>query len=163
MNFKTKARKRIGQAGQALMKWFHQTLPASHALPDEEPQIFAVTNCHPTRIVLYTAAFQCGWKVQFMKSLREAIEVVHFRTPKAVFYDHAVGDQSWERYCSCLSRAGVPFVMAARNWDDETFLAVLKVGGYQVYGNPLTSEQLVEVVGLASEMARLANLPVVAI
>jgi hypothetical protein len=131
------------------------------ANPDREAEVFAVTNCYPTRIVLYAAAFQGGWKVRFMKSLQEALEATHLKKPKAIFYDHDAGDPAWDRYSSSFSREGVPFVLLAHKNDDETFMVVLATGGYQVWGDPLTSEHMVKAVDFAGEVSNLAKIPVV--
>lgn len=117
--------------------------------------VFAVTRCYPTRLALYAAAFQGGWRVNFRKSIREAAETARSSGAKAVFYDPRAGDPGWKRYCSVLSRQGVPFVYLARCPDDDAFLAVLSAGGYQVSGNPLTSEVIVKAVDFAGEMASL--------
>jgi hypothetical protein len=126
----------------------------------EEPLVFAVTHCYPTRLALYAAAFQGGWKVIFRKSIREAAEAAQSCRAKAVFYDPVVGDTGWRCYCSLLSREGVPFVFMAHPRDDDAFLAVLAAGGYQVSGDPLTSEEIVKAVDFAEEVAALARVPV---
>ena len=151
--------KRIKEASRALLKHFQQRTGSGST--GGETELFAVTNCYPTRIVLYAAAFQGGWKVQFMKSLHEAMQETYSRKPKAVFYDHNVGDPAWHQYCSSFSREGVPFVLLAHKSDDETFLIVLAAGGYQAWGDPLTSEEIVKAVVFAGEVADLARVPAV--
>ncbi len=126
----------------------------------EEQLVFAVTRCYPTRLALYAAAFQGGWRVHFTKSIREAAEESRTSMPIAVFYDAAAGDPGWKRCCLSLSREGVPFVFLARNSDDEAFLAVLAAGGYPVSGDPLTSEEIVKAVDFAGELATLSRVPV---
>jgi hypothetical protein len=160
MNLATVARKQVEQAGRALVNWFQRKCHGGPRDLSEGPEVFAVTNCYPTRIVLYAAAFQGGWKLHFMKSLREALEATHSRRPKAVFYDHHVGDPVWDQYCTSFSHMGVPFVLLAHKTDDETFLVVLAAGGYQAWGDPLTSEEVVKAVDFASDMAGLAPVPV---
>jgi hypothetical protein len=153
MNFATKARKRIQQALRALISY-------SRKNSGKEPVVFAVTKCYPTRIALYAAAFQGGWKVHFMKSLQGAVTAAGSQRPKAVFYDHAIDDPAWDQYCSSLSRDGIPFVLLAHRNPDETFLVVLAAGGYQAWGDPLTSEEIVKAVDFAGEVAGLARVPV---
>ena len=154
MTLGTMLQKRIRQATRAVLNSIHQI---SHSRPekDEEPEVLAVSNCYPTRIVLYAAAFQGGWKVRFMKSLGEAHEASLFRRPKAMFYDRTAADPRWHQYCSSFAREGIPFVLLAHRNDDETFLDVLGSGGYPACGNPLTSETVVNAVILALEMASL--------
>ena len=127
---------------------------------EEDPVVFAVTNRYPIRLVLYAAAFQGGWKVQFMKSLSEVKAATPVERPKAVFYDHAAGDPAWDRYCSSLSREGIPFILLAHKSVDETFLIALAAGGYHAWGDPLTSEEIVKAVNFAGEVAGLAHVPV---
>ena len=155
MNLGMKTHKWIEQAVRALMRYIQQN-SRTHSSP-EEPVVFAVTNCYPTRLMLYAAAFQGGWKVHFMKSLREAAETTRVQRPKAVFYDHTVGDPAWDRYCAALSLECVPFVLLAHKKVDETFLVVLAAGGYQAWGDPLTSEEVVKAVDFGVEMAGLAT------
>ena len=167
MNLGTAARKRVQEVVRAFIKHVaftkrvQENSQAGSHISDQETEVFAVTNCYPTRIVLYAAAFQGGWKVHFMKSLREALDATHSRRPKAVFYDHHAGDPAWDEYCSSFSREGVPFVLLAHKNDDETFLVVLAAGGYQAWGDPLTSEDIVKAVEFAGEVAELARVPVV--
>jgi hypothetical protein len=153
MNLGSKARTWVQQAVRALLSCTRQN-------SGKDPVVFAVTKCYPTRLVLYAAAFQGGWKVHFMKSLQEAVTATRSQRPKAVFYDHAVGDPAWDQYCSSLSHAGVPFILLAHKNLDETFLVVLAAGGYQASGDPLTSEEIVKAVDFSSEVARLAHAPV---
>jgi hypothetical protein len=143
--------KRIREAFQGLIKQFQHR---------NEPLVFAVTNRYPTRVALYAAAFQGGWRVQFLKSLRQAAEMAREERPKAVFYDHASGDPAWDRYCSSLSGEGVPFVFLANRNDDQTFLSVLAAGGYHASGDPLRSEEIVKAVDFAGEVAALGHVPV---
>jgi len=160
MNLGTTARERIKEATRALMKHFQQSPCAGSHNPNGEQEVFAITNCYPTRIVLHAAAFQGGWKVHFMKSLHDALEAAPSRRPKAVFYDHHAGDPAWVQYCSSFSREGVPFVLLAYKSSDETFLVVLAAGGYQAWGDPLTSEEVVKAVAFAGEVAELSRVPV---
>src|ERR1039457_3424126 len=137
MNLGTAARKRVQEVVRAFIKHVaftkrvQENSQAGSHISDRETEVFAVTNCYPTRIVLYAAAFQGGWKVQFMKSLHDAMQETYSRKPKAVFYDHNVGDPAWHQYCSSFSREGVPFVLLAHKGYDETFLIVLAAGGYR--------------------------------
>lgn len=156
MNLGTRTRRQIQQAARALRKFLQHN---DHN--NEEPRVFAVTHCYPTRLVLYAAAFQGGWKVHFMKSLRTAVEAASVDRPLAVFYDHDEDDGAWQKFCSSLSRDGVPFVFLARQSDDEDFLAVIAAGGYPVPGDPLTSEEIVKAVDFAGEVAALAHVSVV--
>jgi hypothetical protein len=126
----------------------------------EESVVFAVTNCYPTRIVLYEAAFQGGWKVQFRKSLGDVLEESRSGKPKAVFYDYACGAAEWEQYCSVLAADGVPFVLVARKISDEILMVLLERGGYHAWGNPLCSEDIVKAVDFAEEVASLSGTPV---
>jgi hypothetical protein len=161
MNLGTMARERINQAARALMNYLRLNSRAGSGGSGQEPEVFAVTNCYPTRILLYAAAFQGGWKVHFMKSLRDALEATHSRRPKAVFYDHKAGDPAWDQYCSSFSCEGIPFVLLANKSDDATFLVVLATGGYQAWGDSLTSEEIVKAVDFAGEVAGLARVPVI--
>jgi hypothetical protein len=149
--------------GIKTLKWIQQIFRASlnsFRSPDDASVVFAVTNRYPTRLILYAAAFEGGWKVHFVNSLQRAVSTVRQVRPKAVFYDHAVGDPAWDRYCTSLSRDGVPFVLLANKHADETFLVVLAAGGYQAWGDPLTSEEVVKAVKFAGEVAGLAHVPV---
>lgn len=160
MNFGMSARIRIRQAVLTAARYLRRNSRADSEGLDE-PVVFAVTNCYPTRIVLYAAAFQGGWKVRFMKSLGDVLEAAYDRVPKAVFYDQDGGDPAWERYCSFFSFENVPFVLLAHTNADETFLRVVAAGGYQAWGNPLTSEEIVRAVTFAGEVAGLPRVPVV--
>ena len=124
---------------------------------DDEPIIYAVSNCHPTRVALYAAAFQGGWKVEFMKSLQDVVKASRKRKPKAVFYDHGDG-QPWDQYCSTLSAQGIPFILLGHKRSDETFLVLLARGGYHAWGNPLASEDIVKAVEFAEEVAGLPHM-----
>ena len=140
---------------QALRGWMQSLGRAVHARPlssARETLVFAVTNCHPTRVVLYAAAFQRGWKVEFMRSLRDVREAVRSRRPIAVFYEHANDGTPWDRYCSTLAGEGIPFVLLGHKSCDETFLILLACGGYHAWGNPLTSEEIVKAVEFAGEV-----------
>ena len=158
MNIGMMVRRRIREAARALLKHAHERFGSGS--PNEWPVVFAVSNCYPTRIVLYAAAFQGGWNVQFMKSLREALEASYSRMPKAVFYDHRAGDPVWHEYCSSFAREGVPFVFLGHKSDDETFMVVLASGGYQAWGDPLSSEEIVKAVDFAVEVAGPTRAPV---
>jgi hypothetical protein len=160
MNLGMKTHKWIQQVFRALMRYIQQNSRPDSGASDREPVVFAVTNRYPTRLVLYAAAFQGGWKVHFMKSLRQVVAATRTEKPKAVFYDHAAGDPAWDYYCATLSREGVPFVLLANKNIDETFLVVLAAGGYQAWGDPLTSEEIVQAVEFAGEVATLARVPV---
>ena len=154
-------RKWIQQTLRALMTCTRRSAPPDpHDRRHDEPLVFAVTRRYPTRLVLYAAAFQGGWRVHFMKSLREVVKATGTRKPKAVFYDHAAGDPAWDQSCSTLSREGIPFVLLANKKVDETFLVVLASGGYQAWGDPLTSEEIVRAVEFAGEMLALSRVPV---
>jgi DNA-binding response OmpR family regulator len=160
MNLVMTARKRVKQIARAVIRHFQLDDHADSRRTGEEPLVLAMTHCHPTRVMLYAAAFQGGWKVHFVKSLREALETAHRQKPQAVFYDHAIGDRDWDHYCSALSRERIPFVLLAHKADDETFLLVLATGGYQTWGDPLTSEEIVKAVEFAKEVVGLARVPV---
>jgi len=153
-----KALKRLERAARALVTQFQRR--SGRGSQSEQPLVLAVTHCHPIRVVLYAAAFQGGWRFHFTKSLRAALDVASTRRPKAVFYDHAAGDPAWCQYCLCLSREGIPFVSVAHKNDDSIFFGVLAAGGYQACGEPLTSEEIVNVVDFAQEVAGLAHVPV---
>lgn len=119
--------------------------------------VFAVSNCHPTRVAIYAAAFQGGWKVVFMRSLSEVVEAVHTRRPRAVLYDHREGGPRWDHYCSNLAGEGVPFILLAHSYCDQAFMLLLTAGGYPACGSPLTSEDIVKAVHLAEEVAVLSR------
>jgi hypothetical protein len=147
-------------AGKAVRMLMHGLGRAVHAGSHElveESVVFAVTNCHPTRVAIYAAAFQGGWKVEFMRSLSDVLEATRSRTPKAVFYEHIGGGTSWDRYCSLLAGKGIPFILLGHKTSDETFLVLLAAGGYHAWGNPLTSEDIVKAVELAEEVAGMAR------
>jgi hypothetical protein len=146
---------KVKRAVQMLMHGLERAVHSSPRESIEESVVFAVTNCHPTRVAIYAAAFQGGWRVEFMRSLREAVDAARVRKPKAVFYDHA--DQApWDQYCSTLAADGIPFILLAHKSCDETFLVLLAAGGYYASGNPLTSEDIVNAVNLAESVAALA-------
>jgi hypothetical protein len=121
--------------------------------PEGESLVFAVTNCYPTRIALYAAAFQGNWKIVFMKSLREVQEAVRARKPRAIFFEHSPENTDWDRHCSAFATQDIPFILLAHRNCDETFLVLLAHGGYHAWGNPLTSENIVNAVDLAEEVA----------
>lgn len=156
MTVGTNVCKRMEQAAQGLIKYVRQNSGLTRGI-GQPPVVFAVSRCYPTRIILYAAAFQGGWKVQFVSSLREALSEAHFHRPKAIFYDHDAGDQEWDEYCSCFSRERVPFVLLAHKEKDHTFLVVLAAGGYQAWGDPLRSEDVVEAINFAEEVAALPS------
>lgn len=143
---------RIREAVQGLVKQFEHR---------DEQLVFAITNRYPAKVALYAAAFEGGWRVQFLKSLSEAAETAYQERPKAVFYDHAANDPAWDRYCSSLSNEGIPFVFLANRNDDQNFLKVLTAGGYHACGDPLTSEEIVKAVDFAGEVAALGSVAVV--
>lgn len=159
MGFGANFGKRIQSKARALWIRIHKNSSAS-ARARREPLVFAVTRCYPTRLKLYAAAFQGGWKVDFRNSIRDAAEAAQVARPRAVFYDPTAGDPGWKRYCTSLSREGVPFVLVSHSWDDDAFLAVVAAGGYQVGGDPLTSEKIVKTLDLAGEVSALRRAPV---
>jgi len=128
----------------------------THEDPDQA-LVYAVTNCHPTRIVLYSAAFHCGWHIEIMRSLPEMMEAIRTRRPRVVFYEYSNDGASWDKYCSALSRQGIPFILLAHKACDETFLLLLGAGGYHAWGNPLTSEEIVKALELAEEFHGLSR------
>jgi hypothetical protein len=158
VNLGTKARKTIDQAARALLKPFQRRSGCGSR--SEEPLVFAVTHCYPMRVVLYAAAFQGGWNLHFMNSLREVVDAASTQRPKAVLYDPAAGDPSWRQYCSSLFRDRIPFVCLAHKRDDDAFLSVLAAGGFQACGEPLTSEEILSVVDFAEEVGGMAHVPV---
>jgi hypothetical protein len=152
---------RVRQTVRMLMRGLGRAVHAGSHASVEEPLVFAVSNCHPTRVVLYAAAFQGGWRIEFMRSLRDVLQATRIRKPKAVFYDHATGpDEAWNQYCSVLASEGVPFILLAHKSCDEIFMVLLASGGYHAWGNPLSSEDIVKAVDLAEEVAGLSHAPV---
>jgi hypothetical protein len=119
-----------------------------------------VTDRYPTRILLYEAAFQGGWKIEFIKSLRDVLERTRSRKPKAVFYDHDTGLAGWDQYCSALAAQGVPFILLGHKSCDDAFMVLLERGGYHAWGNPLHSEDVVKAVEFAEEVTSLSHAPV---
>jgi hypothetical protein len=119
-----------------------------------ENVVYAVSNCHPTRIAVYAAAFQGHWSVEFKPSLEHVMEAVRIRRPRAVFYDHTNRGREWDQYCSEISRMGIPFILLAHKPHDETFMVLLSRGGYHAWGTPLASEQILKAVALAEEIGR---------
>src|SRR5579864_6380995 len=98
----------------AVQTWMRELAQAVHGAPKAssmEPVVFAVSNCYPTRILLYAAAFQGGWRVEFLDSLRDVLHAVRTRRPKAVIYDHTGDSKGWDTYCSALAAQGVPFIL----------------------------------------------------
>ena len=148
-----RVRHAIHSLWHGLERAVHSGPPDSAALP----LVFAVSNCYPTRIVLYAAAFQGGWKVEFFRSLRELLEAARTRTPKAVFYDHTGDRREWDGYCSKLSSMGIPFIVLGHKNCDETFLVLLTHGGYYACGDPLCSEEIVKAVSLAEDVAECSR------
>ncbi len=122
-----------------------------------DPVVFAVSHCHPTRIALHAAAFQGGWKVLFMPGLREVLEAAQTQKPRAVFYDHSGSGTEWGDSCSTLAAQGIPFILLGHRTSDETFLVLLARGGYNAWGDPLTSEDIVKAVSLAEEISSRAK------
>jgi hypothetical protein len=129
--------------------------------PGEESLVIAVTNCYPTRILLYATAFQADWRMLFAKSLGEALDAARLRRPKAVLYDRATEDPAWREFCSVCSARGVPFVLLGRKEQDDSFLAVLTAGGYPAWADPLTTEEIVNAVSFAEEMSWLTRVEAV--
>jgi hypothetical protein len=130
--------------------------PERHA-DEDEALVFAVTNCHPTRIILYAAAFHSGWHIEIMRTLGDMMEAIRTRRPKAVFYEHSDDGVAWDQYCSALARQDIPFILLAHKACDETFLVLLGAGGYHAWGTPLTSEEVVKALELVEEVGGLAQ------
>ena len=149
----------LRNALRTLVNRFQQDYPAGPRGSGEEV-VYAVAKCHPVRVALYTAAFQGGWKIEFKNSLQETLEAARFRKPKAVFYDHAMGDPTWDHYGSQFRLQDIRFVLLAHKASDEVFMIVLSVGGYYASGDPLTSEDIVKAVDFAEEVAGLSHVVV---
>jgi hypothetical protein len=153
---------RLLQAVRMVMRIFNFERAASREPHGDrhEALVFAVSKCYPTRIVLYAAAFQAGWKVEFLNSLDEVLAETRTRRPRAVCYDHTNDEVRWDQCCTILARRHVPFVLLARKASDETFITLLGCGGYHAWGNPLSSEDIVKAVELAEEVGSLSHAPV---
>lgn len=116
--------------------------------------VLAVTSCYPSRIVLYSAAFHGGWKVEFVKSLAAVVEAIATERPRAVFYDYSTGDLEWERYCSIVTGMGIPFVLITQKAIDATFVRALAAGAFYAAGEPLSSVEILKALDLAEEVSR---------
>ena len=127
-----------------LMRVFKRAVPREVLVDRHEPLIFAVSKCYPTRIILYAAAFQAGWKVEFLNSLDAVLAETRTRRPRAVCYDHTNADTGWDQCCSALALLNIPFILLAHKASDETFMTLLGCGGYHAWGNPLSSEDIVQ-------------------
>lgn len=123
----------------------------------EGPVVFAVSHCHPTRIALYAAAFQGGWRVHFLPSLRDVQQASLKYRPRAVFYEHTCDGVRWDRACAAFAAEHIPFIFKGRRTTDDTFLLLLASGGYYAAGEPLRSEEIVKAVELADELTGLAH------
>ena len=77
--------------------------------------------------------------------------------PKVVFYDHDIGDPSWEHYCSAFSRARVPFIVLSNKNVDSIFEIILPAGGYQVCSETFRPDLLVTMVNFTAEVLELAT------
>jgi hypothetical protein len=147
----------VTRALQGLLKGVSRMiLPATNA-GDTRPIVFAVSHCHPTRIALYAAAFQGGWRVEFLPSLQDVLVAARTRRPKAVFYEHINEEDAWDSCCSALSAEGIPFIFKGRKTTDEIFLLLLASGGYYAAGEPLRSEEIVKAVDLGEQLAGLPH------
>ena len=130
-----------------------------------EPAVWAVTNCYPSRVVLYAAAFHRGWRVEFVKSLallEEAIredKATNGRLPRAVVYDVAVRDTSWREHCSRITDLGIPFVVISQRVADETFLSAMSAGAFYAGGEPLCSEEILKALALAEDVGTFTGKP----
>src|SRR5579862_1717341 len=91
---------RVGHAVRKLMNSIHRE---NHRGRVDDGLVFAVTNCYPTRVVLYAAAFQGGWTVEFVRSLSDTVALTRFRRPKAVLYENTGDAKGWERHCAALA------------------------------------------------------------
>ncbi len=151
---------RVRQAVRLLMQGIGRVVHVRSRESGEESLVFAVSNCHPTRVALYAAAFHGGWKIEFMKSLRDVVDACRSRRPRVVLYDPLVGGPPWNAGCASLAGEGVPFILLARRISDETFMNLIACGGYHASGASLNSEDILKAVDLAEEVAGLVRAPV---
>ena len=146
------------QALRSLLGEFGRMAQTASSHPNSRKPVFAVATCHPTRILLFSAAFQAGWSIVFLRSLNDVLEMSRTLRPKAVLYDHMTADRTdWAQYCSAFTSQDIPFVLLAHKNNDETFLTSLAHGGYHAYINTLRSEEIVRAVELADEMVGLSH------
>jgi hypothetical protein len=151
---------RVIHAMRMWMRGLGRAVHAGSHRSGEQPVVFAVSNCYPTRIVLYAAAFQANWNLEFVSSLDKVLAASRSRRPKVVFYDHACGLAKWDQCCSALASERIPFILLARKASDETFMRLLACGGYHAWGDPLNSEDLIKALDLAEEVDVLSRAPV---
>jgi len=159
MNLATATRTQFQQAAASLIGYFRKNPDTAGPDRHRDCLIFAVSHCHPTRIVLYTAAFQAGWRIVFWTSLREALAAAELQPPNALIYDHNTHDPAWNGFCSTFAARRIPFLQLAHFAADDLFLNTLAAGGYFVGGSPLTSESVVSAVDVAAEISGLAGAP----
>jgi DNA-binding NtrC family response regulator len=126
---------------------------------DDEGTVLAITNCYPSRVALYSAAFHRGWRIEFVKSLALMQEAIGAHRPKAVVYDHTTGDAAWEQHCSRVNRLGIPFVVITNKLLDDTFLCALSAGAFYAAGEPVSSEEILKAFDLAEEVGSFIGKP----
>lgn len=151
---------KINLAIKRLERCFTILTPARRRRVRFEPVVFVIANCHSTRVLLYAASFQAGWKLEFKRSLDEVLAASREQTPKAVLVEKDNGVVKWDRYCAFFSGQAIPFIVLGNGMSDDAFLALLSAGGYTTCGELLSSRDIVTRVNWAESLVSAPQVPV---